>query len=115
MPDTKVMDITDLAVANASRKAVMSVVKKDLTELGKLIQYRCPDCNRLLFKFRAGNTKGFAYIGNGVEFTKNDHIRCVYTRCTKCHTALVWTMQGLMPRPNVEDPEEVKANFKVVV
>ncbi len=31
MPDTKVMDITDLAVANASRKAVMSVVKKYLS------------------------------------------------------------------------------------
>jgi hypothetical protein len=51
--------------------------------MNKLLQFRCPKCGRLLFKWREGSN-ALEYIAPGLSFSVDGKS----VTCTKCQTQL---------------------------
>jgi DNA-directed RNA polymerase subunit RPC12/RpoP len=66
---------------------------------GRLLQFRCPDCGRLLFKYRVGSTQVF-YAVEPIMVVRVEGSKIMEVHCTKCKSRLVVTSRGLTRNTN---------------
>lgn len=75
----------------------------------KLLQFRCPKCQRLLFKYRIGEDK-MDYVSPGITFQKDTN-GMMYVNCTKCRIILDWHKEGLTERMAMPDSQTSDVNI----
>lgn len=74
--------------------------------MSKVVQFRCPDCGRLLIKYEKGKTVCM-YKAEGLQFIEPEEGKRAGVICTKCNTRLEIAKDGLrkveavpvIPRP----------------
>lgn len=71
--------------------------------MSQVVQYRCPKCLKLLFKFDRETGK-VEYHMSQYAFYKDEQDRAKHVSCPKCKTELEIVKNGMIERPKSIQP-----------